>query len=91
MAALNPILGVVSNNISPLYAQIQKKVISMKAQGKGTNAIYPLQYKMINTFATVKRIQTILTRASLSIPPSNWTAVVNDAGGLPIFFSKYGF
>ncbi|KAI1729613.1 hypothetical protein DdX_01866 [Ditylenchus destructor] len=90
IAALTPLLNVVSNNIAPFYAQVQKKVKSMKAQGKGTNAIYPLQYKMINTFATQKRIQTILTRASVAVNPSNWTALVRDVGDI-VFFSKYGF
>ncbi|KAI1716176.1 hypothetical protein DdX_07209 [Ditylenchus destructor] len=88
--ALQPLLDTIANNINPFYDQVKKKITSMKAQGKGVSAIYPQAYKMFNTFVTQQRIKTIMTRCSVSVPASNWTAVRKDTADI-IYFSKYGF
>uniref|UniRef100_A0A915DLI0 Uncharacterized protein n=1 Tax=Ditylenchus dipsaci TaxID=166011 RepID=A0A915DLI0_9BILA len=89
MTFLPAVTTVASNNLTPFLNQVLAKNAQMAANGKGVTAQTESMYMMMNQFATVTRVGTILQRVkSNSMTPGNWT-LFNKCLGTVIFFSRY--
>uniref|UniRef100_A0A915DJW9 Uncharacterized protein n=1 Tax=Ditylenchus dipsaci TaxID=166011 RepID=A0A915DJW9_9BILA len=89
MKFLPPVTAVAGNNLTPFLNQVLAKNAQMASNGKGITAKTESMYMMMNQFATITRVGTILQRVKTnSMTPGNWT-LFNKCIGTIIFFSKY--
>uniref|UniRef100_A0A915E7F9 Uncharacterized protein n=1 Tax=Ditylenchus dipsaci TaxID=166011 RepID=A0A915E7F9_9BILA len=86
--AMKPMFTALSNNLTPVLEQMQAKDVDWTNEGKGQTACIAQQYRMIDSFFTVTRTKTIITRMKEATPPKNWTYIYNDLHDV-VFFAKY--
>jgi len=88
--ALNKAITVLSNNLMPFFDQLQGYAKYLKNRGLKEQGVVKNGYRIVNSFASKKRIKTIFTRVSLQFSASDWKSIVSALTGI-LNFSKNGF
>ncbi|KAI6221300.1 hypothetical protein M3Y99_00301700 [Aphelenchoides fujianensis] len=88
-AAVNTLMTVMSNNLGPFYAQLC--AFSKQNQGRGLKpaVVWKEQFRLVNSFLSGKRVNTIFTRVAANFAPADWTKFRN-AFSTFFKFSRYG-
>jgi hypothetical protein len=89
-AAINKASTVLSNNLMPFFNQLSAYTVKNKARGLTEKACRHNGFRVVNSFASKKRINTIYTRVSLQFTSKEWTAIVNALRTI-VQFSKFGW
>ncbi|KAI6197793.1 hypothetical protein M3Y94_01266900 [Aphelenchoides besseyi] len=87
--ALNTVLTVLGNNLGPFYTQLNTFSKSMQTRGLKPAACWKEQFRLVNSFLTLKRVNTIFTRVSLQFSKSDWQTFSSSLSSF-LRFSKYG-
>ncbi|KAI6206694.1 hypothetical protein M3Y94_00941400 [Aphelenchoides besseyi] len=87
--SVNTLKEVLGNNLSPIYEQLCGYAAEMKKRGMQSTGIGKETFRVINSWLTHKRANTIFTRLSARFERSDWQKI-RGAFGSMFRFSKYG-